>query len=273
MRYFLLIFLFSYDAGYAQSLPDSSKKGDHLFHATPKKLMRDFGTDRPDVTESAYTVDAGHFQMETDLFKTERCNAEGVKTIHNYFNAANLKLGITRSLDMQIVVSTLQASKIKDGNTITKQLQFGGLTLRAKQNLWGNDKGKTALSVLPFINLPVRSSEKISGGIVFPFAMSMSNGWGFGAQLEADVADDEAGNNYHFNFLASATISHSLCKDIDFFVESFVTKETEIKKYEYFLNGGIIFSPATDINIDMGLYYGLKKESLKTYFIGISFRL
>lgn len=28
--------------------------------------MRDFETDRPDVTESAYTVDAGHFQLETD---------------------------------------------------------------------------------------------------------------------------------------------------------------------------------------------------------------
>lgn len=43
--------------------------------------MRDFETGRPDVTESAYTVDAAHFQLETDLFKTERSNIDGIKTI------------------------------------------------------------------------------------------------------------------------------------------------------------------------------------------------
>ena len=37
--------------------------------------MRDFETDRPDITESAYSVDAGHFQLETDLFKTEHVKA------------------------------------------------------------------------------------------------------------------------------------------------------------------------------------------------------
>jgi hypothetical protein len=29
--------------------------------------MREMSTDRPDQTESAYTVDAGHFQVEMDL--------------------------------------------------------------------------------------------------------------------------------------------------------------------------------------------------------------
>ncbi|MEO8821382.1 MAG: hypothetical protein ABI267_05890 [Ginsengibacter sp.] len=47
-------------------MADSSKSGYTIFNPTPKKLMRDFETDRPDVTESAYTVDAGHFQLETD---------------------------------------------------------------------------------------------------------------------------------------------------------------------------------------------------------------
>jgi len=39
----------------------------HLFHPTPDALMREMATDRPDKTESAYTVDAGHFQVEMDL--------------------------------------------------------------------------------------------------------------------------------------------------------------------------------------------------------------
>lgn len=67
--------------------------------------MRGFETDRPDVTESAYTVDVGHFQIETDLFKTERYNIDQVKTINNYINTANLKLGITNSTDFQVMNS------------------------------------------------------------------------------------------------------------------------------------------------------------------------
>ena len=38
-----------------------------LFHPTPNELMREMSTDRPDQTESPYTVDAGHFQAEIDL--------------------------------------------------------------------------------------------------------------------------------------------------------------------------------------------------------------
>jgi hypothetical protein len=43
------------------------KSGYHLFHPTPRDLMRPLSTDRPDQTESPYTVDAGHFQIEMDL--------------------------------------------------------------------------------------------------------------------------------------------------------------------------------------------------------------
>ena len=39
----------------------------HLFNPVPKEKMRDFVTDRPDRTESPISVDAGHFQIETDL--------------------------------------------------------------------------------------------------------------------------------------------------------------------------------------------------------------
>jgi hypothetical protein len=39
-----------------------------LFNPTPKDQMRDFNTDRPTKSNVPYTVDAGHFQYEGDLF-------------------------------------------------------------------------------------------------------------------------------------------------------------------------------------------------------------
>src|SRR5687768_7839887 len=46
----------------------ADKSGYHLFNSTPREQMREMSTDRPDKTESPYTVDAGHFQIEMDLF-------------------------------------------------------------------------------------------------------------------------------------------------------------------------------------------------------------
>src|ERR1700690_3325848 len=38
-----------------------------LFNPVPENLMRDLSPDRPDGTESPFTVDAGHYQLEMDF--------------------------------------------------------------------------------------------------------------------------------------------------------------------------------------------------------------
>ena len=266
------LFLFISFESFSQNSTDSKSRY-NLFHPTPKNLMRDFNTDRPDVTESAYSVDAGHFQVETDLFKTAHFKLKNTKKVDNYFNAANIKIGITNTLDFQLVVSSLIYSKTSEANKVHKIAGFGGFTFRLKQNLFGNDNGKTALAFLPYINFPSSSDRKFTGGVVFPFAMTLPKGWDLGGQIETELNDNKSGKNYHFNFLASVTTSHSLCKNLDFFVEGVITKDNEIKMYEYFINGGPTYSISKNVQIDCGVYYGIKHISSKTYFIGGSFRI
>lgn len=45
---------------------DLDKSIYNIFNPTPKDKMREFDTDRPDKIETPHTVDAGHFQIETD---------------------------------------------------------------------------------------------------------------------------------------------------------------------------------------------------------------
>ena len=44
------------------------KSGYSLFKPTPVDQMRSFNTDRPTKSNVPYTVDAGHFQYEGDVF-------------------------------------------------------------------------------------------------------------------------------------------------------------------------------------------------------------
>ncbi len=271
-----LCFLFSFIAleSYCQQPIDSAKFRYTIFHPTPEKLMRDLETDRPDATESPFTLDAGHFQFETDLFKTEKTSIDGIKTINNYYNAFNLKLGVTNSLDMQFVVVTFSTLSIKKPGNIEKVSNFGSeLTIRAKQNLWGNDMGRTAFAILPFVNIPITSSDKFSGGIIFPFGMSLSKGWTLGTQIETDLVYNHDLNNYGLEILFSVTTSHSINENFDFFIEGFATRNIDIKIYEYFLNSGLVYKLTKNINIDCGTYLGIKHISSKTYFVGLSFRI
>lgn len=235
--------------------------------------MRGFETDRPDATESPITLDAGHFQYETDIFKTEWAHLDGIKIINNFYNAANVKFGITNTLDLQFVAETFTTLSTKFQSGTTKESGFGNFTIRAKQNLWGNDGGKTAFGILPFVNIPVHSGENFSGGIVFPFAASLSNGWNFGTQIETDFVTIRPTNNYCVNFLISGTTSHSIIKDLDFFVEAVALRNNEIKTFEYFLDGGFTYSLKKNLNIDTGAYYGVKNISSTTFFVGLSFRI
>ena len=80
--------------------PAPDKTRYHLFRPTPHAEMREMSTDRPDQTESAYTVDAGHFQIEMDLMKLT------YDRHRPSWNVApvNLKAGLLNNVDLQIVL-------------------------------------------------------------------------------------------------------------------------------------------------------------------------
>lgn len=73
----------------------ASKKHYSIFSPAPRDGLREMETDRPDVTKSAITVDAGHFQYESDLVAFEREQSETSLQKTAAINRANLKVGLT----------------------------------------------------------------------------------------------------------------------------------------------------------------------------------
>src|SRR5687767_1831574 len=116
--------------------------------------MRDMSTDRPDKTESAYTVDAGHFQVEADLlgYSYDRHNTSFANERAESWNVATLKLkvGLCNSTDLQFVVPTYNRVRLADRTTgtVERNSGFGDIATRLKVNVWGNDGGTTALALM-----------------------------------------------------------------------------------------------------------------------------
>ena len=71
--------------------------------ARAEEPLRELSTDRPDTTESAHTVDAGHFQAEIDVVRATRD-----ERLNEYsYLSSNLKLGLTSFWDFQVIVDSL----------------------------------------------------------------------------------------------------------------------------------------------------------------------
>jgi hypothetical protein len=118
-------------AGESLTTTDPNKWRFNLFNPTPRALMREMSTDRPDKTESPYTVDAGHFQFEADLvsFGIDRWNAEGERVFGVNVANVNIKAGLLNNLDLQLVVENYVYQQVRADGVTARKSGFGDLSV------------------------------------------------------------------------------------------------------------------------------------------------
>lgn len=122
---------------FSQTGSRQDKRAYNLFNPTPENLLRELTTDRPDKTESPYTVDAGHFQLEMDLLSYTRDGE-----VENFAIApANFKIGLLNNVDLQVIAATYNIQRTRDRAARPRESisGFGDLLVRLKVNFWGND--------------------------------------------------------------------------------------------------------------------------------------
>lgn len=76
--------------------------------STPDADMRAFSPERPTKVSSPCTVDAGHFQYETDFFNYTHTNFAGAGTQSYETFDPTIKPGITNWMDFEVVTGCYQ---------------------------------------------------------------------------------------------------------------------------------------------------------------------
>lgn len=249
-----------------------------LFNPTPKDQMRELSTDRPDTTESPYSVDAGHFQVELEALSYGRAKRSGVTT-NTLSSSANVKAGITNRSDLQVVLEYFRSVDASGGGADFDETGIGDMDIRYKFNFWGNDGGPTAAAVMPFITLPTHSEEfgssrDVEGGIIFPFATELPDGWGLGVMLEMDVVRNAEDDGYTVVWVQSVTVARDIVGDLGGFLEVVnMASADDGAESEAYFNAGVTYGFGDDIQLDAGTNLGLTKASEDMrFFLGVSFR-
>jgi hypothetical protein len=263
----------------------SADKRDHtLFDPTPRESLRELSTDRPDKTESPYTVDAGHFQFEMDAisYATDRDDSGGgdLRTRALAIAPINVKVGLCDNVDLQVVIDTYNRVRVTDriANTVDRRSGFGDITTRLKINLWGNDGGKTAFAAMPFVKFPTNQNDlgndSVEGGVILPLAVELSGGWGLGLMTEIDFLRNAADDGYDVSFINSITFSRDIAGRLGGYVEFFAEVSTaDNSDWVGTLDLGITYGLSDDVQLDAGVNIGVtdSADDLNP-FVGVTWR-
>lgn len=276
-----LLFLASWCGGVAQSLPDKSHY--HLFNPTPREQMRELSTDRPDQTESPYTVDAGHFQIEMDLangmLDHDRADAGGMRSQAWSFGGVNLKVGLLNNVDLQVVLDGYVATRTQDrvAGVSSDASGFGDVQTRLKINVWGNDGGATAFAIMPFVKWPLSQSNlrngKTEGGLILPLAVELPQGWGMGMMTEFDFVRD-GGGGFDPEYLNTITFGHDIAGNLGGYVEfaALFTPESNAE-WQGQLGVGLTYGVNADVQLDLGCNFGVTRAAPDfNPFVGLTLR-
>ncbi len=249
-----------------------------LFNPTPRDQMRELSTDRPDQTESPYSVDAGHWQIEFDFANYTHDDEGGVRTDTLNVSPVNVKLGLTNSTDIQFVFDSYSRERVRAAGTTTTTRDWGDLTIRVKHNIWGNDGGDTAFAAMPFVKVPLQigdaGNDLVEGGLILPLAVSLPRGWGMGLMTEFDLLADQTGNDRHLEWINTITFSHDITSQLGGYVE-FVSAHSYENGNDWIaqVDLGLTYAINADTQLDAGCNFGVTREAPDVQpFLGLTLR-
>ncbi len=279
---FAVALAFGADRDAVAQQSEADKSSYNLFNPTPRHLMRDLSADRPDITESPITVDAGHVQLELSFLDYRRDDRTSDNTEFEAWTvgATNIKFGLLHNVDLQFVFDAYTDEDTFDeaAGTASSAQGFNDIQFRLKINLWGNDGGETAFAVMPFIQLPVGSdeltSDHVEGGLIFPFGTELGDGWGLGLMAEVDWVYDQDDGNYDTDFVHTAVLGHEIMGPLGGYVEyvGIISGDGD-SDYQSLIGTGLTYALSADVVLDVGANFGLTKAAEDVnVFAGVTVR-
>lgn len=227
---------------------------------------REMTTDRPDRTETPYTVGRGRIQVETTVVGYTRDLLPGDWEVHAVNVAwTNLRLGYTPNTELQIATDGYLDVQAEHRWTRTdyNNKGLGDTRVRYKWNLRGNDAPGSALAVMPWVKIPTAKeglgNRKAEGGIIVPYARELEHGWKFGAKTEVAMLRDGANLEYRPVWINAVTLGQNLGGKVGGFVE--LTSRMGDGHHQLSFDAGLTYAVNKDLQLDAGAQLGLSNSA------------
>ncbi|MBL6614621.1 MAG: transporter [Reyranella sp.] len=241
----------------------------NLFNPTPVDKMRAFNTDRPAKSNVPYTVDAGHFQYEGDLFIYTYDNTSTADTQITGWTVGNptFKLGLLNNVDFEVNFSFYNSIRTVGVSTGTSSVSqgFGDTFTRFKWNLFGNEGDGPAFALIPYAKWPTApvsptgtGNGYIEGGLIAPLAVPLPLGFTAILMGEMDIVKNSFDSNYRVNIPALININRTIFENVTAYAEIYANWSTNPQAPNiYTADFALAWQPRPNFQLDVGINIGL----------------
>jgi hypothetical protein len=224
---------------------------------------REMNTDRPDATESPFTLEPGRVQLEMDFANYGREEGGGEKTTGWEAAPLNLRFGITPDFEAGFfVVPFRRQTHQPAGGARTSRSGAGDVTLRGKWNFFGNGDGTTGWGAIADLKLPTAArglgNGKVEGALTLPVAFSFTRDWSGAAMTSLETVYGDRGT-YRAAWTNTLTAGRNLTANVGVFVE--LASTTGDGAHVATFNFGFTRTVGPDLQFDAGANLGLSEAA------------
>lgn len=237
--------------------------------------MREMTTDRPDATESPFTVPPGRVQLELDFGGYTRDRESGVRQTEWQIMPFNLRIGVGRDFELGLFVAPqMVVTETVSGGLRVRRSGFGDLILRAKWNGAGNDVEGLAWGVISDLKLPTAadglSNDQVEGALTLPLAFDLGLDWSGGAMTGVEWVRSTAWRD-RIVWVNTLAAGRDLSENTGFFLE--LTSATGDGPHVATFNCGLTRRFGPDVQLDGGVNLGLSRVAPDLgVFVGLARR-
>ena len=254
----------------------------------PDDRQRAFNSDRPSVTTSPFTVDAGHAQLEASFGQYTRDRSEttgGDGGEHVAVLPAEVRVGVTDRVEVDVMATPFLLQHTPAGIAVrptptTPRVMtaaahnsgFGDVQLQAKLNLFGDDggdqAGDTALGLVPYLTLPTASSTKglgtgrVQGGVAVPVQATLPAGFTLAGMAQFDCPRNDANTTTGFDCLHTVELSHPIVGPLDAYAEYVGVAPVRLGHgYQAYVDAGLTLQVGDNVQLDVGVNLGRSRDT------------
>jgi hypothetical protein len=251
--------------------------------ASTAPRLRPLCTDRPTKSTSPCTVDAGHLQIETDIFNVTFDHSGGADTTTSLYTNPTVKWGVSNAVDVELNIVPFETlvSRDRATNITTRASGAGDLFGRVKIELVGVDGGEVGFGLAPYIKIPTAPSGvgngAVEAGLVAPISLALPGDWSLVIDPEADDLKNVVGEGRHANYSSLFSLSCPFTKTVTLSAEIWgdVNDDPSGVVRQASADLGAAWIPAASPNLqwDGGLNFGLNSQTPAVQaYVGVSRR-
>ncbi len=269
----------------AAAAADSTETHYSFFNRTPADSMREMTTDRLGATETPYTINAGHVQVETDLIRYSETSDKfsgGNVEATSYGWAPKLRFGLCERAEVQLqaAYSHFQADftypTFPSANFSFSEHRWM-LTPAVKVNILGNDEGAFALALTPYVTTPLSGPSYLETefGLKVPLAIKLPEDFSLRLMSGFNTLEVQTSSGSYDTYSVRNSINLSKrLKDLTIYTEfSTLLVASRSDNWSGYVDFGAGYQVTKNLQLDAGIGFGVTHNAADfNPFAGFSYR-